>query len=114
MSEKGGKGFSLPKASLKGKDDSSAKSKRPRKVQFDYKESLESTINLSAKSGAKVGLPIGKDWGKGGKGDNVANGGKSPVSKESSTLELKVEQVHVTTCYMWVFNSMPYLFSMFK
>lgn len=92
MSEKGGKGFSLPKASLKGKDDSSAKSKRPRKVQFDYKESLESTINLSSKSGAKVGLPIGKDWGKGGKGDKVANGGKSPVSKESSTLELKVEQ----------------------
>ncbi|KAI8001226.1 Calcineurin B-like protein 2 [Camellia lanceoleosa] len=73
MSEKGGKGFSLPKASLKGKDDSSAKSKRPRKVQFDYKESLESTINLSSKSGAKVGLPIGKDWGKGGKGDKVAN-----------------------------------------
>ncbi|THG13953.1 hypothetical protein TEA_024822 [Camellia sinensis var. sinensis] len=61
-------------------------------LRKEEKESLESTINLSSKSGAKVGLPIGKDWGKGGKGDNVANGGKSPVSKESSTLELKVEQ----------------------
>nr|XP_028959214.1 DNA-directed RNA polymerases IV and V subunit 4-like isoform X4 [Malus domestica] len=46
MSEKGGKGFSLPKPSLKstppsskdGKDDSSTKSKKGRRVQFDSEE----------------------------------------------------------------------------
>ncbi|XP_058226776.1 DNA-directed RNA polymerases IV and V subunit 4-like isoform X1 [Rhododendron vialii] len=76
MAEKGGKGFSLPKSSLKspahlkGKDDSPAKSKSGRKVQFDSEG----------------------DWGKGGKGDKVANGGKSSMPKGSSTSRQKNEQ----------------------
>uniref|UniRef100_A0A5B6ZC93 Putative DNA-directed RNA polymerases IV and V subunit 4 isoform X1 n=1 Tax=Davidia involucrata TaxID=16924 RepID=A0A5B6ZC93_DAVIN len=102
MGEKGGKGFSIPKggksslispASLKGKDDSSAKSKRGRKVQFDSEDSLEAKISLSSKSGGKVDFPNAKgDWGKGGKGDKIANGGKSPMPKEPPALELKIEQ----------------------
>ncbi|XP_057512878.1 DNA-directed RNA polymerases IV and V subunit 4-like isoform X1 [Actinidia eriantha] len=95
MAEKGGKEFSLPKgksslktpASVKGKDDSSAKSKGGRKVQFDSEDSLESKINMSSKSDGKTDIPIAKgDWGKGGKG------GKSPIRKEASALELKIEQ----------------------
>ncbi|KAI8544361.1 hypothetical protein RHMOL_Rhmol08G0290700 [Rhododendron molle] len=76
MAEKVGKGFSLPKSSLKspahlkGKDDSPAKSKNGRKVQFDSEG----------------------DWGKGGKGDKVANGGKSSMPKGSSTSGQKNEQ----------------------
>ncbi|KAA8519245.1 hypothetical protein F0562_013501 [Nyssa sinensis] len=102
MGEKGGKGFTIPKggksslkspAFLKGNDDSSAKSKRGRKVQFDSEDPLEAKISLSSKSGGKVDFPIAKgDWGKGGKGDKIANGGKSPVTKEPPALELKIEQ----------------------
>ncbi|KAL6992923.1 hypothetical protein U1Q18_011039 [Sarracenia purpurea var. burkii] len=78
MEEKGGKGFSLPKGggksslktsgSFKGKDDSSVKSNKGWRVQFDSEG----------------------DFGKGGKGGKV--GGKGPAPKESSKLELKVEQ----------------------
>ncbi|XP_058197607.1 DNA-directed RNA polymerases IV and V subunit 4-like isoform X1 [Rhododendron vialii] len=99
MAEKGGKGFSLPKSSLKspahlkGKDDSPAKSKNGRKVQFDSEDSLESEINLSSKAGGKGDTPFGKgDWGKGGKGDKFANGGKSSMPKGSSTSGQKNEQ----------------------
>ncbi|XP_052201253.1 DNA-directed RNA polymerases IV and V subunit 4-like isoform X2 [Diospyros lotus] len=98
MAEKGGKGFSLPRTtpksslkspvSMKGKDDSTTKSKRGRKVQFDAEDSLESKINLSLNSGEKADIP----FGKGGKGDKTANGGKSFIPKESSILELKIEQ----------------------
>ncbi|EEF37360.1 conserved hypothetical protein [Ricinus communis] len=80
--EKGGKGFSLPgkglksslksitPASTKGKDDTSAKSKRGKKVQFN------SQGNMS----------------KGGKGDKVSNGVKISSTKEPQPLELKIEQ----------------------
>ncbi|KAB5519017.1 hypothetical protein DKX38_023336 [Salix brachista] len=74
MEKGGGNGFSLPskepKSSLKssfakGKDDSN----KGRKIHF------ESEGNLS----------------KGGKGGNIANGGKSPMTKEPPPLELKIE-----------------------
>ncbi|KAK7855246.1 dna-directed rna polymerases iv and v subunit 4 [Quercus suber] len=55
---------------LKGKDDSSTK-KSARKVQFNFE-------GYSGKGG--------------GKGDKIANGGKSTVFKEPQPLELKVEQ----------------------
>ncbi|XP_058197614.1 DNA-directed RNA polymerases IV and V subunit 4-like isoform X4 [Rhododendron vialii] len=70
MAEKGGKGFSLPKSSLKSPD------------------SLESEINLSSKAGGKGDTP----FGKGGKGDKFANGGKSSMPKGSSTSGQKNEQ----------------------
>ncbi|KAJ7967865.1 DNA-directed RNA polymerase II subunit 4 [Quillaja saponaria] len=95
MSEKGGKGFSLLNkgGSLKGKDDNAPKSTKGRKVQFSYEGSNESRTGLSSKSGGKVETAIPKgDWSKGGKGDKVAYGGKSPVSKEKRPLELKIEQ----------------------
>ncbi|KAI8524856.1 hypothetical protein RHMOL_Rhmol13G0182000 [Rhododendron molle] len=80
-------------AHLKGKDDSPAKSKNGRKVQFDSEDSLESEINLSSKAGGKGDTPLGKgDWGKGGKGDKFANGGKSSMPKGSSTSGQKNEQ----------------------
>ncbi|CAK9170997.1 unnamed protein product [Ilex paraguariensis] len=98
MAEKGGKGFLLSnggKSSLKspasfiGKDDSSAKSKRGRKVQFDAEETK---ISLSSKSGGKVhNSVVGGDWGKGEKGDKIANGGKVPVVKAPLPLEFKIE-----------------------
>ncbi|XP_048225731.1 DNA-directed RNA polymerases IV and V subunit 4 isoform X3 [Ricinus communis] len=83
--EKGGKGFSLPgkglksslksitPASTKGKDDTSAKSKRGKKVQF----------NSQATKG---------NMSKGGKGDKVSNGVKISSTKEPQPLELKIEQ----------------------
>jgi len=84
MAEKGGKGYSQPKASGKGKDDSSAKSKKGRKVQFnDDEDSFDANLNIPSRSGGKGETPIG-----GGKGDKVANGG----AKAPSPLELKVEQ----------------------
>ncbi|KAK9267970.1 hypothetical protein L1049_010407 [Liquidambar formosana] len=108
MAEKGGKGYSLPnkggksslkssspkEASLKGKDDTSAKSKRGRKVQFNSEGSLEDNFNISSKSGGKLEIPPAKgDWSKGGKGDNKVNGGtgKPSVAKEPPKLELKIE-----------------------
>ncbi|XWS18067.1 hypothetical protein CRYUN_Cryun32bG0010500 [Craigia yunnanensis] len=105
MSEKGGKGFSLPtktipKSSLKstpathGKDATSAKPKRGRKVQFGTEGSTDLKFNFSSpKSDGKFATPIGKgDWAKGGKGEKVVNGGKTPVAKEVQSLELRVEQ----------------------
>ncbi|XP_012451830.1 DNA-directed RNA polymerases IV and V subunit 4 [Gossypium raimondii] len=95
MSEKGGRMFSLPtkttpKSSLKstaGKDDNSAKSKRGRKVQFGTEGSPD--VNFSSpKSDGKFATP----FGKGGKGEKAANGGKTHVAKESQSLELRVEQ----------------------
>ncbi|XP_017612786.1 DNA-directed RNA polymerases IV and V subunit 4 [Gossypium arboreum] len=95
MSEKGGRMFSLPtkttpKSSLKstaGKDDNSAKSKRGRKVQFGTEGSPD--VNFSSpKSDGKFATP----FGKGGKGEKIANGGKTHVAKESQSLELRVEQ----------------------
>lgn len=74
MEKGGGKGFSLPSkepksslksSSTKGKDDSN----KGRKIHF------ESEGNLS----------------KGGKGGKIANGGKSPMTKEPPPLELKIE-----------------------
>ncbi|CAK9184555.1 unnamed protein product [Ilex paraguariensis] len=98
MAEKGEKGFSLSNggksslkspASFKGKDDSTAKSKRGRKVQFDAEEAK---ISMSSKSGGKVDKPVARgDWGKGGKGDKIANGGEVPVVKAPPPLELKIE-----------------------
>ncbi|OMO64669.1 RNA polymerase II, Rpb4 [Corchorus olitorius] len=99
MSEKGGKGFSLPKSSLKstansGKDDDSAKSKRGRKVQFGAEGSPDLNFSFSSrKSDGKFATPIGKgDWAKGGKGEKAVNGGKTSVAKEAKSLELRVEQ----------------------
>lgn len=101
MAEKGGKGFSVPKgksslkspATLKGKDNISVNSKSGRRVQFDSEDSLESDFSLSSKAGGKGDTPVTKgDWGKGGKGDKVANGGKSSIRKESSTSNQKNEQ----------------------
>ncbi|XP_059667224.1 DNA-directed RNA polymerases IV and V subunit 4-like [Cornus florida] len=99
MAEKGGNGFKGGKpslkspASLKGKDDSSAKSKRGRKVKFD---SEEAKTNIPSNTGGKFDFLNAKgDWGKGGKGDKIVNGGKSPVTpvtKELAPLELRVEQ----------------------
>ncbi|XP_054779194.1 DNA-directed RNA polymerases IV and V subunit 4-like isoform X2 [Prosopis cineraria] len=64
--EKGGKGYSsLNKGgSLKGKDDSAAKSAKGRRVQFADE----------------------------GKGEKTANGGKSPMSKSSKQSEFGIEQ----------------------
>ncbi|GMI72652.1 hypothetical protein HRI_000934500 [Hibiscus trionum] len=96
MSDKGGRMFTLPtkatpKSSLKssaGKDDSSAKSKKGRKVQFGTEGSPDVQFNFSSgKSDGKFATP----FGKGGKGDKVSNGGKTHVAKESQALELRVE-----------------------
>ncbi|KAJ8562632.1 hypothetical protein K7X08_031084 [Anisodus acutangulus] len=98
MAEKGGKGFSLPKngksalksPASKGKDDSSAKSKRGRKVQFDSEGLLDTN---STKSNGKADTPSFKgDSGKGGKGEKTGSGGKSQKAKEPGPLELRVEQ----------------------
>ncbi|CAK9170996.1 unnamed protein product [Ilex paraguariensis] len=106
MAEKGEKGFSLSNggksslkspASFKGKDDSTAKSKRGRKVQFDAEEAK---ISMSSKSGGKVDKPVARGlifllffWrlGQRGKGDKIANGGEVPVVKAPPPLELKIE-----------------------
>lgn len=106
MSEKGGKGYSQPKSALKspvpskGKDDSSLKSKRGRKVQFDQEESDLLDGNL-AKSNGKPDKPSKGDWGKSGKQDKPTKAGKSPSAKEKDTLELRVEGLSEgTTCLM--------------
>ncbi|KAM1348018.1 hypothetical protein TB1_036538 [Malus domestica] len=96
MSEKGGKGFSLPKPSLKstppsskdGKDDSSTKSKKGKRVQFDSEGSREPKSNFSSKFYRPAAASGKADWGKGGKGDTIANAKK----KEPQPLELKIEQ----------------------
>jgi len=77
---------------LKGKDDSSTKSKSGRKVQFNFEGSPEAKTNYSPKSGGKDGTPFPKGYStKGGKGDKTAKGGKSPVFKEPQPLELRIE-----------------------
>ncbi|KAK7331176.1 hypothetical protein VNO77_25394 [Canavalia gladiata] len=83
MSEKGGKGGSLLSkgGSLKGKDDSAAKSTKGRRVQFSQEGLFESGISSLPKSG-----------GKGGKGDKVANGGKSSLSKDQQPSEPRIDQ----------------------
>ncbi|KAK4721045.1 hypothetical protein R3W88_011278 [Solanum pinnatisectum] len=108
MAEKGGKGFSLPKSgksalkspASKGKDDSSAKSKRGRKVQFDSEGSLDTN---STKSNGKADIPSFKgDLGKAGKGEKAGSAGKSQKAKAPDPLELRVEQELPanTTCLM--------------
>lgn len=108
MAEKGGKGFSLPKSgksalkspASKGKDDSSAKSKRGRKVQFDSEGSLDTN---STKSNGKADIPSFKgDLGKAGKGEKAGSAGKSQKAKAPDPLELRVEQELSTksTCMM--------------
>ncbi|XP_006350243.1 DNA-directed RNA polymerases IV and V subunit 4 [Solanum tuberosum] len=98
MAEKGGKGFSLPKSgksalkspASKGKDDSSVKSKRGRKVQFDSEGSLDTN---STKSNGKADIPSLKgDLGKAGKGEKAGSAGKSQKAKAPDPLELRVEQ----------------------
>nr|POE91936.1 dna-directed rna polymerases iv and v subunit 4 [Quercus suber] len=78
---------------LKGKDDSSTK-KSARKVQFNFEGSPEYKTSSLPKSLGKDDTPFPKGYsGKGGgKGDKIANGGKSTVFKEPQPLELKVEQ----------------------
>ncbi|KAM3749036.1 hypothetical protein ACB098_05G152800 [Castanea mollissima] len=79
---------------LKGKDDSSTKPKSTRKVQFNFEGSPEYKTSSLPKSLGKDDTPFPKGYsGKGGgKGDKIANGGRSTVSKEPQPLELKVEQ----------------------
>ncbi|KAL2341432.1 hypothetical protein Fmac_009372 [Flemingia macrophylla] len=86
MSEKGGKGASLSSkgGSLKGKDDSATKSVKGRKVQFSKEGAFESGISSS--------LTSLKSGGKGGKGDKVANGGKSSQSKDPHSSDRRIEQ----------------------
>ncbi|KAG5609259.1 hypothetical protein H5410_020540 [Solanum commersonii] len=108
MAEKGGKGFPLPKSgksalkspASKGKDDSSAKSKRGRKVQFDSEGSLDTN---STKSNGKADISSFKgDLGKAGKGEKAGSAGKSQKAKAPDPLELRVEQELPanTTCLM--------------
>ncbi|KAK7412758.1 hypothetical protein VNO78_04366 [Psophocarpus tetragonolobus] len=90
MSEKGGKGASslLSKGglgSLRGKDDSATKSAKGRRVQFSNDGPLESGISSSSLTSLKSG-------GKGGKGEQIANGGKSSQSKDSHSSEHRVDQ----------------------
>ncbi|XP_031247340.1 DNA-directed RNA polymerases IV and V subunit 4-like [Pistacia vera] len=92
--EKGGKGGkSSLKSSLGGKDDSSAKSKRGRKVQFDTEGSPEGKFDFFSKSNGTFETTFAKGGlAKGGKGDKLANGGKASSAKEAQPLELRVEQ----------------------
>ncbi|KAB1221644.1 Calcineurin B-like protein 3 [Morella rubra] len=108
LMEKGGKGFSLPtktarkssvkstpakQAALKGKDDSSTKSKSGRKAQFNVEGSPEARTNSSAKSGGKIETPLSKgDLSKWGQGDKTANAGKDSNPKIPPPLVLKVDQ----------------------
>ncbi|XP_062088031.1 DNA-directed RNA polymerases IV and V subunit 4-like isoform X2 [Humulus lupulus] len=107
MSEKGGKGFSVPqpqkrgrKPSLKstngkeGKDDSSEKLKKGRKVQFDT-GAPEVNLNFSSQYGGNIDtpttLPKGSS-GLGGKGDKTGKSGKTSVPKPPRPLELRIEE----------------------
>ncbi|XP_015578354.1 DNA-directed RNA polymerases IV and V subunit 4 isoform X2 [Ricinus communis] len=101
--EKGGKGFSLPgkglksslksitPASTKGKDDTSAKSKRGKKVQFNS-QGVNDKFNFLPKSDGKFVAATKGNMSKGGKGDKVSNGVKISSTKEPQPLELKIEQ----------------------
>nr|GMD48595.1 DNA-directed RNA polymerases IV and V subunit 4-like [Ipomoea batatas] len=90
MSGKGGKGKSqanggksaLKTSSAKGKDDSSGKTKRGRKVQFDSDDSLDGSF---MKSNGKADKSVGE-------GDKVGKSGKGQTAKAPTLLELRVEQ----------------------
>ncbi|WCJ28219.1 RNA polymerase II Rpb4 core protein [Euphorbia peplus] len=88
--DKGGRGFSL--AGSKGPDDSSAKSKRGKKVQFSQ-EGLRN--DFSSKSNGKFDSVRG-GMSKGGKTSN------SNLPKEPLSLELNIEQElpKTATCMM--------------
>ncbi|XP_073274922.1 DNA-directed RNA polymerases IV and V subunit 4-like isoform X1 [Primulina huaijiensis] len=101
MAEKGGGGF-FPggKSALKssaGKDDSSARSKKGKKVQFDAEGLMEAN---TPRSNGRDDTPGG--WGKGGKGDKVGNGSKKPTGKAPPPGERRLEQElpQNTTCLM--------------
>ncbi|CAI0374233.1 unnamed protein product [Linum tenue] len=86
--EKNGKGFSMPKSSLKStpsKDDSSQKSKEGRKVQFNNGGSPEERFDYSKSNGKSS-----SSADKGGRG-NTANV-KASKSKEKEPLELRLNQ----------------------
>ncbi|XP_056159922.1 DNA-directed RNA polymerases IV and V subunit 4-like [Syzygium oleosum] len=104
MAEKGGNGSSVPsqavkyslksatsnRASAKGKDDSSGKPKKARKVQF-VSEGLGDGI-FGFSSGGKVDSLLNKlNLGKGGKGDKTGKAAKSSAPKELLPLELRFE-----------------------
>ncbi|WMV23765.1 hypothetical protein MTR67_017150, partial [Solanum verrucosum] len=117
MAEKGGKGFSLPKSgksalkspASKGKDDSSAKSKRGRKVQFDSEGSLDTN---STKSNGKADIPSFKgDLGKAGKGEKAGSAGKSQKAKAPDPLELRVEQGFLSLLILFYSLNMKILFT---
>ncbi|KAL3850974.1 hypothetical protein ACJIZ3_012856 [Penstemon smallii] len=104
MAEKGGKGY-LPakggKSALKspvGQDDRSTKSKKGKKVQFEYEDSVESD---TPKSNGNADSVKGS-WGKGGKGDKVPNGTKKPAVKTHSPVDRRLEQEipQNSTCLM--------------
>lgn len=91
MSEKGGKG-NLPvkggKSALKspvGNGDSSGKSKKGKKVQFDSEDSIETN---TPKSNGKANTSAST----GGKGDKIANGSKKPTGKEPTPVERRIEK----------------------
>nr|GMD45674.1 DNA-directed RNA polymerases IV and V subunit 4 [Ipomoea batatas] len=69
-------------SSAKGKDDSSGKTKRGRKVQFDSDDSLDGSF---MKSNGKADKPVGE-------GDKVGKSGKGQTAKAPTPLELRVEQ----------------------
>ncbi|XP_024021490.1 DNA-directed RNA polymerases IV and V subunit 4 [Morus notabilis] len=102
MGDKAGKNFTMPQkkgvksslksssgkeGTLKGKDDSSAKSKKGRKVQFDAGVA-EPKSNFSSKYGGKGDTPTAFPKGK---GDRLFNSGKSSVPKTPQPLELRIE-----------------------
>ncbi|XP_065854523.1 DNA-directed RNA polymerases IV and V subunit 4-like isoform X2 [Euphorbia lathyris] len=87
--DKGGKGFSLPVS--KGNNDSSAKSKRGRKVQFSAEGLPNDKSDFLSKSDGKFDSAKGS-MNKGGKGDKTSNGGKANLPKEPPPLELRIEQ----------------------
>lgn len=102
MGDKAGKNFTMPQkkgvkpslksssgkeGTLKGKDDSSAKSKKGRKVQFDAGVA-EPKLNFSSKYGGKGDTPTAFPKGK---GDRLFNSGKSSVPKTPQPLELRIE-----------------------
>ncbi|KAK7843213.1 DNA-directed RNA polymerases IV and V subunit 4 isoform X2 [Quercus suber] len=77
--------------SFKGKDDSSMKSKYGRKVHINFEGSPEPKTLSSPKYVGKDATPFPKGYSsKGGKGDKIANGGKTPA-KEPQPLELNIE-----------------------
>uniref|UniRef100_A0A7N0UW81 RNA polymerase Rpb4/RPC9 core domain-containing protein n=1 Tax=Kalanchoe fedtschenkoi TaxID=63787 RepID=A0A7N0UW81_KALFE len=93
MGDKGGDNFWVASAGGKSsmktkprKDDSSGKTKKAKKVQFEYEGATQENIMFSSKSGGKGDL-------RNGKGDKGSNGPrKTVVKKDTTPLELLVEQ----------------------